>query len=1189
MVKRKGVAPRPNGVGRWVGAACPVGVARWVGVARRIRAPRRPGRTIAGPAALLGLVLLANAPPAAAVVGVGADHAEVGGAPAELARGASGERLLYSIDETLPHLRGSDRTPLGAFAGSRAAASASAPAPARADTVSFGFYETREDGLKYAVRGETWTFDHGTEDPFEGWTSIDLSENLRDYWRQVTEASWLAEGNPLPWPQMAGEGMVLCGSRSGEADSLGWTSGIGYGNDWCQRLTSPVLVYDGSGSVDLAFHYFNDTEADYDYSRVFAKGSPYRRLLNDPGFNGKIGIDTLGIITPRSYTRAISNAELGGGTDPREFTVIFEFFSDAGLSDEDGRSGWDSFYGAWGIDDVVIGGNLVPDDTLHFGFETGLEGWTAARCPGVGRYLGIAPVTAYNILDPCACGMAGNLLEMYSDGSLPHPDLQNEMAFTPIVDRRADLGDPGYLEYNRIFAEWDMYAYLPMENGTYYRTGWSYYPYEDPDVPGLVRWSPRIGHDTWFSTGGDPLCLHATSVGTDWGLPPTAEQVRFIFELYCICDPSGTGAPCANNETPFIDNIRIRNTQVPIAPAITFDAGGRFQDGYGQSPLGRLSPTDPGNANASRDLRPAIEPARLVDSLSVTGPPTTSTTRWEAKLWFRLKRLGPGQTSNATFATWRNALAGSPGKPATFWGGINPPFTWGYMDSVEVGTQAAKNKFCSQFRDGPSPGGQNLPPDPDFNWGGGGEQGEGNEILPDLAFTPGTQVEYFISSNYTCSPGTYWLLPDTAGGHYEEFEILPSYRLDSGVPQFPCILYVDAENLGAQAVIEQALNLALNGAAPGTPIPNPAPWDRYDYLDAASNWNAPLYRDANGNNGAALLQLLGYRAILFSTGQLGPGATEAQDWQGIRTWLETMDGEANTHLQGFIANGTRISEIVDDLDPGFLAEVMGAAWTCSNYAQVGCPPGETVPDNDQQYCVQLAPVPGGPFSPSVPIDVYGNWCPLVVEYAVVQPTGTGQGNKQWERVGDNDPTSYAQITNDRNASFHKYRTVLDAWSYDLLAQRDLDVAPDPDLECPSDAGSVVPAAAAEFSSAIRWILNISNPLNIGLCMEPPVVEDAPETPPPVSVTALYPPRPNPFNPRTTIRYSLAAAGPATIEIFDVQGRRVRRLIHGPQTAGPHEVIWDSTNDAGRKVGAGVYWYRLSAPGYTSNRRMVVVP
>ena len=239
--------------------------------------------------------------------------------------------------------------------------------------------------------------------------------------------------------------------------------------------------------------------------------------------------------------------------------------------------------------------------------------------------------------------------------------------------------------------------------------------------------------------------------------------------------------------------------------------------------------------------------------------------------------------------------------------------------------------------------------------------------------------------------------------------------------------------------------------------------------------------------------------------------------------------------------------------------------------------------------MQLAPVPGGPFSPSVPIDVYGNWCPLVVEYAVVQPTGTGQGNKQWERVGDNDPTSYAQITNDRNASFHKYRTVLDAWSYDLLAQRDLDVAPDPDLECPSDAGSVVPAAAAEFSSAIRWILNISNPLNIGLCMEPPVVEDAPETPPPVSVTALYPPRPNPFNPRTTIRYSLAAAGPATIEIFDVQGRRVRRLIHGPQTAGPHEVIWDSTNDAGRKVGAGVYWYRLSAPGYTSNRRMVVVP
>ncbi len=74
--------------------------------------------------------------------------------------------------------------------------------PARSDTVDFGSYEIRPDGLKYAVLGETWTWDHGAADPLEGWTSADLTQNEADFWRQVTEASLAAEGNPAPWPLM---------------------------------------------------------------------------------------------------------------------------------------------------------------------------------------------------------------------------------------------------------------------------------------------------------------------------------------------------------------------------------------------------------------------------------------------------------------------------------------------------------------------------------------------------------------------------------------------------------------------------------------------------------------------------------------------------------------------------------------------------------------------------------------------------------------------------------------------------------------------------------------------------------------------------------------------------------------------------------------------------------------------------
>jgi flagellar hook assembly protein FlgD len=87
---------------------------------------------------------------------------------------------------------------------------------------------------------------------------------------------------------------------------------------------------------------------------------------------------------------------------------------------------------------------------------------------------------------------------------------------------------------------------------------------------------------------------------------------------------------------------------------------------------------------------------------------------------------------------------------------------------------------------------------------------------------------------------------------------------------------------------------------------------------------------------------------------------------------------------------------------------------------------------------------------------------------------------------------------------------------------------------------------------------------------------------------LYESRPNPFNPRTVIRFSLAQAGKARLVIYDVGGRVVRTLLEGSQAAGPHTVVWDGTDDNGHRVGSGVYWDRLVAGEYSSNRRMVIL-
>jgi flagellar hook assembly protein FlgD len=86
---------------------------------------------------------------------------------------------------------------------------------------------------------------------------------------------------------------------------------------------------------------------------------------------------------------------------------------------------------------------------------------------------------------------------------------------------------------------------------------------------------------------------------------------------------------------------------------------------------------------------------------------------------------------------------------------------------------------------------------------------------------------------------------------------------------------------------------------------------------------------------------------------------------------------------------------------------------------------------------------------------------------------------------------------------------------------------------------------------------------------------------------LEPNTPNPFDGRTAIRFAIPSAGQATLSIYDVQGRLVRNLITGSQTAGVHTAYWDGRDDGGRLLPSGVYLYRLSSAGRNIQRKMVL--
>ena len=83
--------------------------------------------------------------------------------------------------------------------------------------------------------------------------------------------------------------------------------------------------------------------------------------------------------------------------------------------------------------------------------------------------------------------------------------------------------------------------------------------------------------------------------------------------------------------------------------------------------------------------------------------------------------------------------------------------------------------------------------------------------------------------------------------------------------------------------------------------------------------------------------------------------------------------------------------------------------------------------------------------------------------------------------------------------------------------------------------------------------------------------------------------PNPFNPVTKIAYSVREAGPVVIEVYNVAGRVVRTLLRSELAAGTEGfVVWDGTDDAGEACASGVYFYRMTAPGFTEKRKMVML-
>ena len=89
-----------------------------------------------------------------------------------------------------------------------------------------------------------------------------------------------------------------------------------------------------------------------------------------------------------------------------------------------------------------------------------------------------------------------------------------------------------------------------------------------------------------------------------------------------------------------------------------------------------------------------------------------------------------------------------------------------------------------------------------------------------------------------------------------------------------------------------------------------------------------------------------------------------------------------------------------------------------------------------------------------------------------------------------------------------------------------------------------------------------------------------------NTTSLSKNYPNPFNPSTTINYSVSKPGHVSLVIYDINGATVKTLVNNFVDRNNYSITWDGRNDSGQLVASGQYFYVMEGPsGFSSTENM----
>lgn len=1019
-----------------------------------------------------------------------------------------------------------------------------------------------------------YSFDVNGQANAQGWTTQDLTDQLEIFWHV---ASGLGElnggdfGNLLPLDGV--QSMWMGKAPDAAVPYCGWVDLPGYGNNWTQILDNEQP----GDSVCISYKVFWDSEPGYDGTQLqyfdeasatwvalpVGQGNTARPLFYDAG--------------PTTLVETFKQGTLGQNASMK---LRFVFQADGAWSDEDGL--WDTD-GAILVDSITVETFTagVLTQTSFTDFESATEG---DNQDVAGNWVGREPIPFGNFgalysgitllqEDPCF------LLITNAWAWFDNPAITNYACHTPAPAPQQGamrFGGPNttngsVLNPDELYMNNEIWSPLIPNVGAGEVYQLQFLTYRDLPLDNLqfYIWSARSwtagcptlwGNDNFVFFGGQRDFIRSLfNISTR--VESTSDFVQIsvgaIDQCGVWCGIFGTGT--CHSHAPIIDEVHLVRIDL-VGPQYVVRFIDLFQDNFEGTTTGGLPLQTAGFArfDGAIDIAPGDSPTIYpADSSAVTitnlGTDPNTGTGPSAYMYVAVwpSQNPPGTPGRAITGTdilapeQRNGADRWPLVGSTVVGGT----TWYCfrMDSV-VNTAGAitADRYCADLRD-------------DF-------------------FIAGDTICYFYCADDGLGNENYWsrrlngqgaafitqVLAEAAASPCE-VTILPA----AGAARGGDILYVDdTDDRGGpvQLFFDTAFRQIPSPIFPGATLEDEI--DRYDVQGPSSSVANSLAARVKDTQSQIVNN---YRKIIWSSGNLntslvgdggppddmggagangGNGPEKSRDYQLLHFFMDQ-----GTNNPGLWLTGDNIGWEWRGTDPP--SPLLGGNALFNDYMTFAI-----LGDDHVALGEPISPVltgtTGGCFD-GLSFYAYGG-CAVINSFDVFGSTGSTNA----ELVSSSGAVySVSQTTANNGGS--TARVLLDGFSFHYIR----DIA----------AGGTVPARTLYLVAVLEWLVNNpSAPTGIG------------DTPKQLANNQLDNNFPNPFNPTTTIRYSIKEQGAVSLKIYNAAGQLVRTLVNDVQTpqASGFNVTWDGKNDSGQTVSSGVYFYKLVANNFVDTKKMVLL-